>query len=322
MGSEDIEDVEEIEPPLEHQEPEVITANLSHIYAMDGHQHPEAMEFRGTIGADPVVILVDTSSSHDFLHPFVAQKLSLPLTAVKPFRVYVGNGASLVCSYASLQTRVVIQSHVFLIDLHIFPVHGPDVIHGLAWLKSLRRVMSDFVDGTLEFVHNGIPVRLKVSTPAARPASFKTVANLLSLQGAAKLYELISVPKHDDHSVTTDAPHFPGELDPMVLAVLRSHEAVFCTPTGVPPPRPFDHRIHLLPNAKPVNVHPYRYPYFQKNEIEKQVKEMLASGVIRPSQSEGSMYFMIHFTRIYPLMMLDLGIFMRLIFYLTKTTKI
>jgi hypothetical protein len=30
---------------------------------------------------------------------------------------------------------------------------------------------------------------------------------------------------------------------------------------------------------------PYRYPYFQKEEIEKIVAELLLSGVIRPSQS-------------------------------------
>jgi hypothetical protein len=34
-----------------------------------------------------------------------------------------------------------------------------------------------------------------------------------------------------------------------------------------------------------VNVRPYRYPYFQKIEIEKIVKDLLASGVIRPSLS-------------------------------------
>ena len=46
-----------------------------------------------------------------------------------------------------------------------------------------------------------------------------------------------------------------------------------------------DHRIHLLPNTKPVNVRPYRYPYFQKTEIERLAQEMLEQGIIRPSQS-------------------------------------
>ncbi|XP_047946872.1 uncharacterized protein LOC125193165 [Salvia hispanica] len=288
MGAEDGEETEETDMPTEHQEPKVITTDLSHIYAMEGRQRPEAMEFKGTIGANQVVILVDTGSSHDFLHPRVAQKLSLPLTAIKPFRVYVGNGESLVCSHASLQTRVVIQSQIFLIDLHILPVHGLDVILGLAWLKSLRRVTSDFVDGTLEFIRNGIPIRLKVAAPLVQPASLKVVARLLTLKGAAELFEMVTVAGVDDLNPTVDPPQFSDDLDPMILAVLRSHEAVFRTPTGVPPPRPLDHRIHLLPNSKPVNVRPYRYPYFQKNEIEKQVKEMLASGVIRPSHSSFS----------------------------------
>ena len=34
-----------------------------------------------------------------------------------------------------------------------------------------------------------------------------------------------------------------------------------------------------------MNVRPYRYAYFQKAEIEKQVQEMLNSGLIRPSTS-------------------------------------
>lgn len=34
-----------------------------------------------------------------------------------------------------------------------------------------------------------------------------------------------------------------------------------------------------------VNVRPYRYPYFLKSEIEKQVAEMLETGIIRPSNN-------------------------------------
>lgn len=35
----------------------------------------------------------------------------------------------------------------------------------------------------------------------------------------------------------------------------------------------------------PVSVRPYRYAYFQKDEIEKIIKKLLGSRVIRPSQS-------------------------------------
>lgn len=36
---------------------------------------------------------------------------------------------------------------------------------------------------------------------------------------------------------------------------------------------------------KPVNVKPYRYAPTQKDEIERQIQEMLINGIIRPSQS-------------------------------------
>ena len=45
------------------------------------------------------------------------------------------------------------------------------------------------------------------------------------------------------------------------------------------------HNILLLPNRQPPNVHPYRYPFAQKNEIEKIIQEHLATGVIQPSTS-------------------------------------
>jgi len=39
----------------------------------------------------------------------------------------------------------------------------------------------------------------------------------------------------------------------------------------------------LVPRAQPLNVCPYQYPFTQKNEIEKIIKELLEAGVIHPS---------------------------------------
>lgn len=43
--------------------------------------------------------------------------------------------------------------------------------------------------------------------------------------------------------------------------------------------------ITLKEGAHIPNVRPYRYPYYQNNEIEKIVGEMLQTGMIRPSIS-------------------------------------
>lgn len=41
----------------------------------------------------------------------------------------------------------------------------------------------------------------------------------------------------------------------------------------------------MNPSTAPVNVPPYRYPHFQKNEIEKQISDLLSARLIRPSTS-------------------------------------
>ena len=45
------------------------------------------------------------------------------------------------------------------------------------------------------------------------------------------------------------------------------------------------HRVPLLPGAKPVNLRPYRYTYFQKVELEKIIEELLKNSIIQPPTS-------------------------------------
>ncbi|KAA0055507.1 Retrovirus-related Pol polyprotein from transposon opus [Cucumis melo var. makuwa] len=49
--------------------------------------------------------------------------------------------------------------------------------------------------------------------------------------------------------------------------------------------RSIEHHIHLKQGTNPVNVRSYRYAHQQKNEMEELVKEMLKSGIIRPTNS-------------------------------------
>jgi hypothetical protein len=75
------------------------------------------------------------------------------------------------------------------------------------------------------------------------------------------------------------------DIPPEIHAVIDSHQDLFQYPTALPPSRDYYHQIPLIPGVKPVNVKPYRYSPIQKDEIERQVKEMLANGIIKPSCS-------------------------------------
>lgn len=44
--------------------------------------------------------------------------------------------------------------------------------------------------------------------------------------------------------------------------LVEEFQDIFQAPKELPPERSFDHAIHLELSSKPVNVRPYRYPYF------------------------------------------------------------
>ncbi|KAK1608406.1 hypothetical protein QYE76_032079 [Lolium multiflorum] len=82
-----------------------------------------------------------------------------------------------------------------------------------------------------------------------------------------------------------DSSDSPIQLPVEVVQIIKQFQSVFEEPVGLPPRRLCDHSIPLIPGAQPVNRKPYRYTPQLKTEIEKQIAEMLASGVIRISTS-------------------------------------
>lgn len=75
------------------------------------------------------------------------------------------------------------------------------------------------------------------------------------------------------------------DIPAAISSVIQQFSNVFVEPTTLPPRRNHDHHILLKANANPVSIRPYRYRFFQKNEIEKQVNDMLHNGLIQPSHS-------------------------------------
>ena len=76
-----------------------------------------------------------------------------------------------------------------------------------------------------------------------------------------------------------ESPTSVAPLGP-IQQLITEYQDIFQEPKTLPPHRTFDHAIHLIPDAQPVNSRPYRYSPLQKDEIERQVEEMLKAGLI------------------------------------------
>ena len=107
--------------------------------------------------------------------------------------------------------------------------------------------------------------------------SLKSMRKVIKDKGEGVLIELGRM----EAKLCEGQKEVPNELKP----VLAKFERVFSAPVELPPWRGKEHGITLAPGTSPISVRPYRYPYFQKNEIEKLVGEMLAAGIIQPSSS-------------------------------------
>ncbi|KAJ8754363.1 hypothetical protein K2173_002814 [Erythroxylum novogranatense] len=75
-----------------------------------------------------------------------------------------------------------------------------------------------------------------------------------------------------------------SNLHPQIRDLLNKFSMTITEPARLPPQRSHDHKIPLK-NPEPISVRPYRYPHYQKTEIERIVAEMLATGIIQPIQS-------------------------------------
>ena len=83
----------------------------------------------------------------------------------------------------------------------------------------------------------------------------------------------------------TTHPSTSAGIPAAIQSLLVEFDDLFQAPDSLPPSRQCNHSIPLVPGSRPFYIHPYRYPPALKDEIERQVHEMLSQGLIQPSSS-------------------------------------
>ncbi|VFQ63349.1 unnamed protein product [Cuscuta campestris] len=267
LGTDDEQPLDD-SAPADPEDGTLITGDISSIHTMSGVPNPRSLRLAGSINGSAIQVLIDGGSTHNFIHPTHAERLCLVLHPVTPFWVYVGNGDSLRCSYYCPKSPLVLQGHTFDVDLYLLPVHGPDVVLGVQWLQGLGKVSHDYSAMTMEFNWNNTLVVLKGDVTPPKSLSFSAFQSLTASDATFELYELFAM-QGTEPDLTFSEADLP-DVPPVIRQVLLQYAGVFQLPSGLPPSRIWDHRIYLQPGTKPINVRPYRYPYFQKGEIERQ----------------------------------------------------
>lgn len=196
----------------------------------------DTMQVYVQLGDVQCLTLLDSGSTHNFIRGDIARRIGLHFEPYPGIGVVVANGDRVECRGLARDVVIRIAAETFSVDCYTIPLDRWDMVLGVAFLCTLGPILWDFDDLCMAFTRGGHRV------------FWRGV-------GSTRHY----VPSTRLHSLRASAGPAPTskreEDEQAVLArLLASFDDVFAEPTGLPPARPCDHRIHLLPNTPPVAV--------------------------------------------------------------------
>jgi hypothetical protein len=253
--SEDISE-EDVETPLVSESPETTDITppsdppevepVISLNALTGFSTPQTLKLIGYIKHQKVIILVDSGSTHNFIHRRIAQETHCYIHAVNNFQIMIANGGSMKCGGHCENVRLQIgdyhlKSHMFAIDMG-----GCDIVLGADWLRTLGPILMDFKELTMQFDQEGHQYKFQgITVGSPEIISSHRMEKLLKKGHSGVIAQLHAIQ-------ATETPSVPQDLQ----AILSKHQVVFSTPQGLPPSHGVhDHSIPLVPEAfLPISV--------------------------------------------------------------------
>jgi hypothetical protein len=244
--------------------------------AVQGIQGQKAMRLQGLIQKQEILILVDSGSSSTFISASTVSKLNFHQEAAPSIMVTVANGSEMTSNTTVAEVVWLTQGHTFTTAARVLDIQHYDMILGMDWLEQFSPMWVHWRKKKMKFNYKASRILLngvRECTSTCPQLKIKKLKGMLrkgSIQQQVQLSPVAPVNQH--HAI-------PEEIQQLV----NNNVDLFQEPRELPPQRHADHHIPLLPGAQPVNSKPYTPA--QKDEIERQVKELLLNAVIQPSAS-------------------------------------
>jgi len=98
--------------------------------ALIGFSAPQTLKLISHIKHQKVIILVDSGSTHNFSHRYIAQETNCYICVINNFQIMIANGGSMKCE--GLYENVCLQIGQYHMKSHMFSIHmgGCDIVLG------------------------------------------------------------------------------------------------------------------------------------------------------------------------------------------------
>ncbi|MCH80537.1 Ty3/gypsy retrotransposon protein [Trifolium medium] len=266
----------------EEEDDEVGEMSLLHLDHI-AHDTPQTIRFQGEIQGVPVLVLVDSGATHNFISQKLVYKMDWSRENTSQMRIKLGDGFLTKTQGVCKGVELKIGDFEVQTDMHLFELGGIDVVLGVEWLKTLGDTIINWKKQVMSFWSDKKWVTLHGLVRAN--GAMEALQSVMSKPNMWEDKLLWGVEKQGSEQLE---PQLSVEQKQDLEQLLHCYASVFSEPKGLPPIRGKEHAITLVEGHGSVNVRPYRYPHHHKDEIEKQVKEMLATGIIQHSKSSFS----------------------------------
>ncbi|KAJ9564989.1 hypothetical protein OSB04_000955 [Centaurea solstitialis] len=241
-------------------------------------KNSNTIRVQGTIKGVPVEVLVDSGASHSFVSPHIVTTLALPVECRRKLGVRLGDGHRVLTQGECKEVKLRMDGFETSVDMFVLEMGNLDLILGVAWLRQQGKVTFDWEEGIISFLHNGERIVLRDGKHNRSKVQSEKI-----ITPVASLFSILFT--KEDRDVAMEVQRLSIQQQTELETVLEQYKVVFQEIAGLPPQRDTVHSIELRGAGDPISVRPYRYPHHHKNEIERQVREMLQQGIIRHSSS-------------------------------------
>jgi hypothetical protein len=130
-------------------------APMISLNAITGIRTEDTMQLYKQIGNEQFVELLDSGSTHNFVHGDVARRVGLQFHPCPGAEVIVANGDRVACRGLAKDVDIRIADEQFSIDCYSIPIDGYDMVLGVTFLRTLGPILWDFDDLCMAFSRGG-----------------------------------------------------------------------------------------------------------------------------------------------------------------------
>jgi len=112
--------------------------------ALAGITTPQTINIKGHIKKKKVIVLIDSGSTHNFIHCRIAEKFNCFMYPAPECQAMGASGGTINCSGKCHNIKLSMGEYVLNSPMLSIPMDGVDVVIGVQWLQSLGTIAFNF----------------------------------------------------------------------------------------------------------------------------------------------------------------------------------